>query len=72
MNEYLDLIDGDELSDAGLDYALNTVDGSRELPQDMPGNIRILIEEAWNVQDRMLVGSLRPIPLQGEPNGATS
>ncbi|MBW4484901.1 MAG: hypothetical protein KME14_20390 [Tildeniella torsiva UHER 1998/13D] len=44
---YDDLYANGELTDAGLDYALE-VDGSddRTLPNDMPAELKALIEEA--------------------------
>lgn len=58
---YSDFLDGQELSDKGLNYALDTAEGDRALPGDMPPLLQDLIREAWATQDQMLAGTLRPI-----------
>lgn len=60
MDDYADYLDGAELSDLGLDYALDQAESDRRLPADMPPNLQALIREAWAAQDRMLVGTLLP------------
>ena len=59
-SKYAHLMDGADLSDDGIDYALNGVEGDRQLPDDMPPLLQGLIREAWEVQDGMLVGTLLP------------
>jgi hypothetical protein len=59
-SKYAHLLDGADLSDDGLNYALVTVEGDRTLPADMDPNLQALIREAWATQDRMLIGTLLP------------
>jgi hypothetical protein len=49
------LSEDDELSDKGMDYAIDSHnEGNRTLPENMPPELQSLIEEAWAVMDRGL------------------
>ena len=55
-NKYREFIKNEELTDVGLDYAIDSHDkGSPPLPRDMPIDVQGLIQEAWSVMDTGLL-----------------
>lgn len=56
--DYSTLIEDGELSDLGIDFAVEVSNGERDIPQDLPSEIRRLIQEALEAMGLALVGAL--------------
>lgn len=58
--DYESLVDGDELTDEGLDYAIELSNEGKPVPADAPPNVRRLLNEAIDAAAGALLGTLAP------------
>jgi hypothetical protein len=56
--DYSELIENGELSDAGIDLAVQVSNGDLVIPDDLPEEVKTLIEEAVQAMALGLVGAL--------------